>query len=154
LTADLSELAPTQEDPTAHKLFPTDEWKDSFVEKFRNYRQVGTFPRVTLRRENSSCLFQNLRSAMIQAKKRLGTSAKEQEKMPNLQQPAWWEYISGIEPAHSKEPSEEGEASKTAEGVEGSILENGPSTNDTQCGHEPGLSILRRMTTVSPYLHL
>jgi hypothetical protein len=100
------------------------------------------------------CLFQNLRGAISQAKQRLGTSVKEQEEVPNLQQKAWWEYISGIEAAHAKEPSGEGEASKTVEGVEGSVLENSESINGTQGGHEPGLSILGRMNTVSPYLHL
>jgi hypothetical protein len=91
---------------------------------------------------------------MIQAKQRLGAGVKEQEEMPNLQQKAWWEYISGIEPTHAKEPNGEGEASNAADGVEGPFLENGESINGTQGGHEPSLSILGRMTTVSPCLHL
>jgi hypothetical protein len=74
--------------------------------------------------------------------------------MPNLQQKAWWEYISGTEPTHIKEPSEDVESSKAIDDVEGPVLENGESINGTQGGHEPGLSILGRMNTVSPYLHL
>ena len=125
-----------------NEALPSEDWRVSFTRSFKNYRQVG----IQFKLRDITDRLQNLKHAM--SKPQNDTLVVP---LPSFQsREAWWRYITGTMPIDgdkSQEHPSGAEETSTAATIDTHM--NGAIAKAIEPSHEPTLSVLKQLSTVS-----